>query len=417
MSDSKYIDLFAGAGGLSEGFLRAGFNPIAHVERDEAASFTLRTRAAYYYLIESKKEDIYFKYLKGEINRKELYASVPDYILNSIINKPIGPEYNSQIHSLIEKQLDGGEVDLIIGGPPCQAYSVVGRARSANNMKGDSRNYLYLEYANYLERYRPKMFVFENVMGLRSAGGGVYLENMKRIFDEKGYSFTEFYVNASDYGVLQNRKRILIVGWIKDFVPNISDLSNPKINLSGKVNDIFEDLPTVKDGDKLDKFRAYANPKNNYLNQSGIRNGVEILTQHITRPHNDQDKEIYKIAVDKWSEKKERLSYNDLPDRLKTHNNQHSFLDRFKVVGKDESSSQTVVAHIAKDGHYYIHPDLDQNRSISVREAARLQSFPDDFYFEGVREGANRTAAFKQIGNAVPPLMAEKIAKYLKPEL
>lgn len=410
----NFIDLFAGAGGLSEGFMRAGYNPIAHVEMDEAASFSLRTRAAYYHLKEQGKDSIYHQYLKGEINRGQLYQSVPEEILGSVINKSIGLEHNSEIHLQIERQLEGKEVDLIIGGPPCQAYSLVGRARSANNMKGDARNYLYVQYAEYLEKYKPKMFVFENVMGLRSAGGGIYLENMKKLFDKKGYSSTEFFVNASSYGVLQNRRRIIIVGWIKDFIPNISDLSNPLVNIKGKVNDIFDDLPTIKDGDKLDKFREYSNSKNDYLNQSGIRNGIDILTQHVTRPHNDQDKEIYKIAVDKWSQKRERLNYNDLPERLKTHNNQSSFLDRFKVVGKEESKSQTVVAHIAKDGHYYIHPDLEQNRSISVREAARLQSFPDDFYFEGVKEGSNRTAAFKQIGNAVPVLMAEIIAEEIK---
>jgi site-specific DNA-cytosine methylase len=126
--------------------------------------------------------------------------------------------------------------------------------------------------------------------------------------------------------------------------------------------------------------------------------------------YTDEDKEIYKIAVEKWEKKQERLNYNDLPERLKTHQNRTSFFDRFKVVASDLPYSQTVVAHIAKDGHYYIHPDINQNRSISVREAARLQSFPDDYYFEGEKEGANRTAAFKQIGNAVPPLMAKFIA-------
>jgi DNA (cytosine-5)-methyltransferase 1 len=134
----------------------------------------------------------------------------------------------------------------------------------------------------------------------------------------------------------------------------------------------------------------------------------------MSRPHSDQDKAIYRIAVEKWNKNKERLNYNDLPEELKTHRNRNSFFDRFKVVAANESYSQTVVAHIAKDGHYFIHPDIEQNRSISVREAARLQSFPDDYYFEGVKEEANRTAAFRQIGNAVPPLMAQKIAEKIK---
>jgi DNA (cytosine-5)-methyltransferase 1 len=111
---------------------------------------------------------------------------------------------------------------------------------------------------------------------------------------------------------------------------------------------------------------------------------------------------------------RKRLNYNELPAKLKTHKNRHSFFDRFKVVNANAEFSHTVVAHIAKDGHYYIHPDIRQNRSISIREAARLQSFPDDFYFEGVKEEKNRTAAFKQIGNAVPPLMAEQIAEKLR---
>ena len=135
-----------------------------------------------------------------------------------------------------------------------------------------------------------------------------------------------------------------------------------------------------------------------------------MLTQHVCRPHTEQDKEIYRIAVGQLNDG-DRLDYASLPKRLKTHNNQHSFFDRFKVVDAKALYAQTVVAHISKDGHYYIHPDILQNRSISIREAARLQSFPDDFYFEGVKKGKNRTAAFKQIGNAVPPLMAQTLAK------
>ena len=189
-----------------------------------------------------------------------------------------------------------------------------------------------------------------------------------------------------------------------------------EIRENGKyqVRDVLKDLPPLKAGEGFDKYLQYYSQPSDYLAQKHIRNGFSFVTQHIARPHSDRDKEIYQIAVNKWLIKKERLNYNDLPERLKTHNNRESFFDRFKVVAADQPYSQTVVAHISKDGHYYIHPDIEQNRSISVREAARLQSFPDDYYFEGEREGAGRTAAFKQIGNAVPPLMAHKIGNLLK---
>jgi len=410
----NFIDLFAGAGGLSEGFIRAGFTPVAHVEIDEAAAFTLKTRAAYHYLKSKGKQKIYISYLKGKINRDKLYSYVPQNILDSVINLPIGGECNSKIHQCIEAQLNGHEVDLVIGGPPCQAYSLVGRARSKNGMKGDQRNYLYVHYAKYLEKYAPKMFVFENVIGLKSAGGGIYLANMKKLFKKKGYDMTVFTVEANNFGVLQHRRRIIIVGYKEELAISLPDFESFKSNFNSRVEKVLTDLPSIQAGEGKDKFLKYTKPKNTYLKKAYLRNGIPVLTQHIARPHTKQDREIYRIAVEKWNEKKERLNYNDLPAGLKTHKNRTSFFDRFKVVAADEYYSQTVVAHIAKDGHYYIHPDINQNRSISVREAARLQSFPDDYYFEGVKEGSNRTASFKQIGNAVPPLMASTIAKAIK---
>lgn len=411
----NYIDLFAGAGGLSEGFKRAGYTPIAHVEVDIAASYSLKTRAAYYHLKETNKIQYYLEYLRGEISRHELYSKIPSEILNSVINLGICEENNGKIFTQIDQNIYGKkEVDLIVGGPPCQAYSLVGRARSEHNMKKDPRNFLYVQYANYLERYNPKMFVFENVLGLKSAGGGVYLENMERLFGKKGYKIHVFTAKAENFGVLQKRRRLIIIGWKDDFVPTLLDIDNHQSGLKGMVSDLFADLPSLQAGGGIDKFERYSGTANNYLKASNIRNEIMELTQHITRPHNIQDKEIYKIATDKWNTNSERLNYNDLPEYLKTHENRHSFFDRFKVVGQNLDASHTVVAHIAKDGHYYIHSDEAQNRSISVREAARLQSFPDDFYFEGVKEGANRTAAFKQIGNAVPCLLAEQIALQLK---
>lgn len=407
----NYIDLFAGAGGLSEGFKRAGYTPVAHVEIDAAASFSLSTRAAYYHLKENNQLDTYLSYLKGEIPREKLYSKIPQELLSTVINLGIGDENNAEIFRRIDQSLDGKkEIDLIVGGPPCQAYSLVGRARSEHNMQKDPRNFLYVQYANYLEKYQPKMFVFENVLGLKSAGGGIYLKNMERLFNKKGYNIHIFSVKAENFGVLQKRRRLIIIGWRQDFTPNLPDFDNYQSGLTANVSDLFADLPIIQAGEGKDKFLDYTQEKNDYLEVAHIRNGITTLTQHIARPHRIQDKEIYRIAVDKWNNNQERLNYNDLPEHLKTHENRTSFFDRFKVVGADLNASQTVVAHIAKDGHYYIHPDELQNRSISVREAARLQSFPDDFYFEGVKEGANRTAAFKQIGNAVPALMAEKIA-------
>jgi len=280
-------------------------------------------------------------------------------------------------------------------------------------MKRDPRNFLYVQYAEYLQKYQPKMFVFENVLGLKSAGNGIYLQNMEKLFLKKGYKIHVFSVKAEKYGVLQKRRRLLIIGWKQDFIPNLPDFDNYLSQISGTVGDVLQDLPTINAGGGVDKYANYTVQTNNYLKNSYLRNNFNILTQHIARPQTEQDKKIYQIAVMKWNENQERLNYNDLSNDLKTHKNRNSFTDRFKVVANNLSASHTVVAHIAKDGHYYIHPDITQNRSISVREAARLQSFPDDFYFEGVKENANRTAAYKQIGNAVPPLMSYEIATML----
>jgi DNA (cytosine-5)-methyltransferase 1 len=414
MSKLNYIDLFAGAGGLSEGFIREGFHPIAHVEIEKSACNTILTRAAYHHLKETNQYSVYVSYLKGEITRDELHDNLPDKIRNSVINKAIGDENNPCIHDQIEKCLGKKNVDLIIGGPPCQAYSLVGRSRSKTKMEGDPRNYLFEQYANYLEKYQPKMFVFENVLGLKSAKKGFYLNEMKNRFSEKGYDIKLFTLEARNFGVLQNRKRIIILGWQKKRKYKIPNLEEIRVEGNFLVEDLLKDLPKINAGEGKDRYLKYQTKTTKYLEQFELRNGIEILTQHIARPHRELDKNIYKVAVQKWKDKGERLNYNDLEEKLKTHQNRTSFFDRFKVVAGDLPYSQTIVAHIAKDGHYYIHPDIKQNRSISVREAARLQSFPDDYYFEGEKEGANRTSAFKQIGNAVPPLMAVKIATSLK---
>lgn len=413
----NYIDLFAGAGGLSEGFIRAGFNPIAHVEMDEAACHTLLTRTVYHKLKNSKKIDLYKSYLKGDLSKAELHGLLKEEERNSVINLSISDENNPIIFKQIDKLRKGKLIDLIVGGPPCQAYSLAGRARDKNKMKGDSRNYLFRQYAKYLEYFKPKVFVFENVLGLLSAkneDGTRYFDQMISLFKEVGY-ITEFkLVNASDFGVLQNRKRVILIGKKgreTGFYPEFEKINKRKTAL---VKEVLEDLPEIQAGSGEWYNVKYKNKGSDYIFDACIRNGIDFTTQHIARPHNEQDKEIYRIAVRKWNSSQKRLDYNDLPEELKSHNNRHSFIDRFKVVASDLTKTQTIVAHIAKDGHYYIHPDITQNRSLTVREAARLQSFPDDYFFEGVGNKPSRTAAFKQIGNAVPPLLAEQIAEKIK---
>lgn len=411
----NYLDLFAGAGGLSEGFIRAGFNPIAHVDMDLAACYTLRTRMAYHWLKEKGNLGQYTDYLKGTISRIEFYKLVPDEVTESVINAEIGKETLPDLFHQVDLLLGKQKLDLIVGGPPCQAYSLVGRSRSPSRMKGDKRNYLYVFYAKFLKRYKPLYFVFENVTGLLSAKDeedNSYLDLMRDLFEKRGYKTEIETLLASDYGIPQNRKRVILVGKrgkSTGFYPN-PEKCNPELT----VKNFFSGLPPLAAGEGSIGPSNINTCDESGLYEAGIWNGDKLpVTLHQARPHNERDLEIYRIAVKLWNDKKVRLNYNALPDQLKTHRHRDSFLDRFRVVDQD-SPSHTVVAHIAKDGHYYIHPDIKQNRSITPREAARLQTFPDDYYFESSSGKPCRTPAYCQIGNAVPVLLAQKIAEKLK---
>lgn len=398
------IDLFAGAGGLSEGFSQAGFVPIAHVEMDNDACNTLRTRCCYHYLRSKGQLELYYGYIKGEISRQTLYTSVPINIINTVINVEISNDTIDCTFEKIRKLAKGRSVDLIIGGPPCQAYSLLGRHRK--EMEDDPRTLLYLQYGKFLEEFKPKGFVFENVPGLLSAKKGEHFKNLQVYFKELGYNVHFQMLNAADYGVLQNRKRIILVGWKNEQdhgFPNISTCRSEAV-----VNNILSDLPILKAGE-VKNVAPYIGQINTYLEESGIRSNEDMfVTQNISRPVNENDASIYDYAIRTWSNKRVRVKYTDLPPKMRTQKNEDSFLDRFKVVDGN-GLSHTIVAHLAKDGHYYIHPCLEVCRSISVREAARIQSFPDNFYFEG-----SRSAMFKQIGNAVPVLMAKKIAESIR---
>lgn len=406
----SYIDIFAGAGGLSEGFQRNGYIPVAHVEMKKEACLTLKTRECFYYLKKHGRIEDYKNYLRREITRDELYAMVPEKVLNSVINETMSEEGMPALFDRIDQlmEVQGIEnIDVLVGGPPCQAYSLVGRARSKTNMVGDPRNYLYMLYCEVLEKYRPKIFVFENVPGLLTANGGSYFDDMRERFRKAGYFLEYRILNSKEYGVLQNRRRVIVIGWREG-----TDFTYPELDKKEQkylVDDLFSDLPYIEPGESRNVYKCKSTE---YLRESGIRTEDDILTLHQARPNLERDRKIYRQVIEAWNNGQKRLKYTELPEELCTHNNRTAFLDRFKVVAKDMPYAQTMVAHISKDGHYFIHPDIKQARSISVREAARIQSFPDNYFFEG-----GRTASFLQIGNAVPPLMASAIAKKLKEQL
>ena len=398
-----YIDLFAGTSALSEGFLRHGFVPVAHVEMNEDACFTIKTRLAYHYLNSKNNITSYNQYLRGEISRDNLYNLIPDSFISSVINKEISDDSIDSIFEQIDKRLlkqHRKKVDFIVGGPPCQAFSMLNRHNE--NIADDDRCLLYLHYGKFLKKYRPIGFVFENVLGLLSSKKN-HFENIKEHFKDLGYKVHYVKLNAADYGTLQNRQRIIIFGWRKTRDRGCPII--PKINNPWTCEDIFSDLPSINAGEF---GSTYITEPTQYLREFGIRTDKDILTLHMARPLNSIDAEKYKMAVEMWIKKGKRIKNSDFPDEIRTINNTTSFLDRFKVVDL-EGKCHTIIAHIAKDGHYYIYPSTQTIRSISVREAARIQSFPDNFYFEG-----SRSAMLKQIGNAVPPLMAYAIAKAIK---
>lgn len=401
----KCIDVFAGAGGLSEGFIRAGFDVVAHVEKDYAASLTLKTRAAYHELKELGRLDIYISYLRGEITRNELYGQIPNEKMNSVIHAEISDSTREKIFSHIDTLLEGEPVDVIIGGPPCQAYSLIGRARDPEKMTKDNRNYLYRQYMKFLEKYRPRLFVFENVEGILSAQKGELFLNMKNEFREIGYVLEHRTLDARWFGIPQTRRRVIIIGW-----PDTEGFSYPVFEEKEAgitIRELFQDLPALKAGE-MSRGVYKRIPYKGTVERRIREENWHWLIQHEARPQLDRDLEIYRICAASLQNSGRQLRYNELSNELTTHKNKKSFLDRFKVVPYD-SVSHTMVAHISKDGHHYIHPDILQNRSLSIREAARIQSFPDDYYFESCR-----TTAYRQIGNAVPPLMATGIAKKVR---
>ncbi|QOD62170.1 DNA cytosine methyltransferase [Polaribacter haliotis] len=396
MSEHKFtfIDLFAGCGGLSEGFYKEDFKSLTHVEIDSHACKTLRTRMEHY------------GYSDNEI---------------SVIEEDIKSE---NIVELIENEIRNNEVDVLIGGPPCQSFSSLGRAKDQNGMSDDPRNYLFESYEKVLNHFKPKLFVFENVTGLLTAklGKGKTIDLiLKRL--GKNYKLikdpSQMVLNSSEYGVPQIRKRIILIGvrndikvHPKEIYDNIikthyttdtveKDKKNKEKFVT--VKEAIGDLPAIKPGEGSKKTGHFIKKWNPFLEK--IRNKKSnYIDDHISRKHNKKDRLRYiEMSKNKWTfkellEKKPSLNHA----KARVFNNSY-------VVQFWDKPSRTIIAHLYKDGNQFIHPDHKQERTITPREAARLQSFPDNFIFEG-----SRTQQYKQIGNAVPPLMAEAIAKSIK---
>lgn len=407
MKKQTIIDLFSGAGGLTEGFRNDHYEIVGHVEMNYAACETLQLRDVFYWLKDHDKLDKYFKFLNGDISHENLLSCVDDHVLHKTMNITMNQTTLDKIFASFDKKLGGRSVDGVIGGPPCQAYSTIGRARNAPKKASDKRIYLYRYYIEFLKRYRPKFFVFENVKGLKSfrdIEGNLLLSKMKTEFIQVNYSLGIRTINMNEFGVPQTRERLIIFGVPKGSEQKIDafydQLKNQKEE-SATVGEVFSDLPKIKSGQQLNEYDGIPSSfvRRKYRRIRGVP-----LTQNVSRPNRQNDLEIYRQVVLAKRQGK-NLKYNDLPKKLQMHKHTSIFLDRFKSLSADKPS-YTIVAHIAKDGHHYIHPDIKQNRSITVREAARLQGFPDDYFFE-----SSRTQAFVQIGNAVPPIFSEKISK------
>lgn len=396
-SKKKYtfIDLFAGCGGLSEGFYRKRFEALAHVEIDKYACETLRRRMMYYGYADADK-----KVIEHDITADDIIDR---------INEAIGKK----------------QVDIIIGGPPCQAYSTAGRVRDSKGMEKDPRNFLFESYVKILEYYQPKFFVFENVTGLFTAkvnGESIFkkvlnaLGKMYEVLDDPGILLH----NSADFGVPQIRKRVIIMGVRRDIDQvSVRDLYNsvikthwspdtPEGERRGRskyitVEQAIGDLPAVEPGNDA-SMEAFNYPCNNsFLKRIG-KPGVHPLMDHIARNHNSVDRERFTYMI------RNHWTFGQLRRTMPQYEHEHArVFDNSYVVQWWDLPSKTIIAHIHKDGFQFIHPDEAQARTLTVREAARIQSFPDDFEFAG-----SRGEKYKQIGNAVPPLFAEALAKAIR---
>ncbi|MGN0000389.1 MAG: DNA cytosine methyltransferase [Marinilabiliaceae bacterium] len=402
MANKKYtfIDLFAGCGGLSEGFMESRhFKGIAHIEWEYPMVQTLRNRLITKW--HESDEQAQKRVILFDIQRT-------DELLNGYWTqetKDLYAKYNSlEAQKGLKYLINGDSVDLIIGGPPCQAYSIHGRATDKNSMQDDYRNYLFESFVKVVDDIKPKAFIFENVTGMLSAkpGGKPVVERIYKAVSEIGYTilepqkFKDAVYNAYDYSVPQNRERVILCGVRNGSGLSIADFYNAlSMSKSSKhltVRDAIGGLPPIFPLKKIEKVKG--------------RNVSHYATDesdpfHLPRHCSSRDIQVFRdwIANDM-----NKCSQQEAIEFYKKVTGKETLYRKYRNLEWDKPSP-TVVAHLQKDGFMFIHPDIEQARFITIREAALLMSFPKDFEFVG-----NRAYCYKMIGNAVPVNFAKAIA-------
>lgn len=498
------VDLFAGPGGLGEGFAsleknkHAPFRIGISVEKEPSAHATLTLRAFLreYQARHGVLPEDYIRFHAGLISApdwSEVDSGAWQHAGREACKLELGNETASAaIDETIARLKRNVDDTILIGGPPCQAYSLVGRARAKGKIgyvpEEDERHYLFREYIRVLDRLRPAAFVMENVKGMLSSTvesrhvfemlmedlsslgtGHDHKYELRAIRVEEGQATlreavrpSDFIVRAEDFGAPQRRHRVIIVGIRSDLLDKADCAFVPISQVKRTVSDAISHLPSLRsgisrggddasvwrqevvsaakqlagiyrsktDGPLRDAFltvskrlkneapslrearslpEGYGTSNDEFLRWLE-RPSLRALAQHETRGHMISDLGRYLFAAVFGTVRGYSPKAADFPLVLSPdHRNWHSgvFNDRFRVQLADESST-TVTSHISKDGHYFIHYDPLQCRSLTVREAARLQTFPDDYLFLG-----NRTQQYVQVGNAVPPFLARKIAELI----
>lgn len=492
------VDLFAGPGGIGEGFASLCadngtpiFKTLASIERDDYAHQTLLLRHFFRSFRQEEVPDAYYDYIGGYITKDELIQKYPlewQHAEFSALKISLGEETHDQVKKLIKQRLGKTKKWALVGGPPCQAYSLVGRSRmmSSPDFERDERHFLYKEYLKIIIDHRPPVFVMENVKGILSAkvNGKLVIQKIvndlsspiKAITRKRNglayrlYSLSkdgelsgeinpkDFIVKSEEYGVPQARHRMFIIGIRSDINVQLGKLETKK---SSSIQQVIGCMPKVRSGISRQKdsyelwqkalcsvstsgwYKAYSKSQAKSLKSILGRALTEIqssplerasnlyraprvmrswyyddrirsLASHEARSHMYSDLHRYLFAASHAETMGVSPKLADFPIKLlPEHKNVNlgregkMFSDRFRVQVAGHVST-TVTSHISKDGHYFIHYDPAQCRSLTVAEAARLQTFPDNYYFEGPR-----TSQYHQVGNAIPVYLAHQIAKLI----